>query len=391
MSNKPQKPLDFNDEKELSNFLLGSLTDSLKQAIKATVKLMIKNEMEELRKTLDQKLSFNGYYPRQLISPFGEVPGIEVPRFRETPTSGLELNSLKIFEQEKERFLKIVAEMHRLGISQRKVKELCENCLGIKVSPNRVGLVHKELAKQEALQINQHPIIDDFEYLIFDGLWVNCQTWGLRENNKIVLLCALGVKSDGSRKILGFAPADLEDYNHWDEFIVGLRRRGLEGKTLSIIISDDNGGLRNALKHLFPTVPTQVCITHKMRNVINKTKTKNKKEVIADLKNIYNSETQEEAQNSFKQFAKKWYVVEPKAVESLRFNFEETLTYLSFPKDLWRKIRTSNLLEREFREVRRRIRVFDSSFNDEQSLMRYGNSIFDYLNNHYPASLHNKN
>ncbi|TAN33429.1 hypothetical protein EPN28_02615 [Patescibacteria group bacterium] len=105
----------------------------------------------------------------------------------------------------------------------------------------------------------------------------------------------------------------------------------------------------------------------------------------ADVKIIYQSNSREEATERMKQFARKWYVAEEKAVNSLRFNFEKTLTYFDWPPDTWKKIRTTNILEREFREVRRRIKVFDNSFNDQNSLLRYGNSIFDNLNNHYPA------
>ncbi len=390
MSNKSQKTPVFNSDKELADFLLSNLSDSLKQAIRITVKIMIKQEMEDFRKGFDEKLSFNGYYQRNMTSPIGSVSDINIARFRERPIEELALKSLSVFDQEKERFFQLVAEMHRLGISQRKIKNLCHNCLGIKISANKVGLVHKELAEQESLQINSQPIANDFEYLLLDGVWVKCKNWGLKTDNKMVLLCALGIRPDGTRKIIGFTMAEQEDFNSWDRFIVQMKERGLSGDNLKLIIADDNGGLRNSLNHLFSNIKRQICVTHKMRNVINKTRHKNKKAVISDLQTIYNSETPEEALKHFKQFAKTWYVAEPQAVESLRFNFEETITYLSFSKDLWKKIRTSNILEREFREVRRRIKVFDNSFNNEKSLMNYGNTIFDYLNNHYPASLHTK-
>jgi transposase-like protein len=174
------------------------------------------------------------------------------------------------------------------------------------------------------------------------------------------------------------------------DFILSLKKRGLTDKGLELIISDDNAGLAKALEHLFPKTRVQICIAHKMRNVLGKTARKNKRAMADDLKKIYNAGSKEKAMANFKACAKKWYVAEPRAIESLRFSFEKTLTYYEFDKELWTKIRTSNILEREFREVRRRIKVFDSSFNDRDSLMRYGNTIFDYLNNNYPAYLHTK-
>lgn len=385
MNNKPQKAPIFNSDKELADFLMSNFTDSLKQAIKVTVSTMVKQEMEQLRKEVNEKLSFNGYYQRNMISGLGKIENIDIPRFREKSISDLPVESLKVFETEKDKFLNLVAEMHRLGISQRKVKKICETCFNIPISKNRVGLVHQELAEQESFKINSQTINEEFEYLLFDGIWVKVKTFGLSNSNKTVLLCALGITKEGKRRIIGFQSSDKEDFDNWSAFIESLKERGLDGKYLKLAITDDNGGLVKALNHLFPKVSLQVCVAHKMRNVISAARHKNKRGVAEDLKPVYQAKTKEEAVIKMKTFAKKWYVAEPKAVESLRFDFEKTLTYLSFPQDIWKKIRTTNILEREFREVRRRIKVFDNSFNSEESLNTYGNSIFNYLNNNYPT------
>lgn len=387
MSSIKQKYPIFNSDKELSDFLLNNVTDSLKQSIKVTVSIMVKAEMENLRKEVKEHLSFNGYYDRNMLSTLGKIEGIQIPRWRETPPIGQNLKSFSVFDQQKQQFEQLVAEMHRLGVSTRKVDKICRSVFGVKVSKNQVGLIHKELAEQESLQINSQPITEKFEYILWDGIWVKAKSFGLKANNKTVLLCALGITAEGKRQIIGFAPADNEGYEPWHELILSLKRRGLQATGLKLNITDDTGGLQSALEHLFPNVPVQGCIVHKMRNALVKTKHKNKEAVGADLSNIYAAETKGEALDRFKAFAKKWYVAEPAAVESLRFNFERTLTYYDFPKELWRKIRTNNILEREFREVRRRIKVFDSSFNSTDSLTRYGNSIFNYLNNYYPAAL----
>lgn len=385
MSIKTQKTPIFNSDKELADFLMNNLADSLKQSIKAAVSIMVKSEMEQIRKEVDEKLSFNGYYQRNMISGLGKIENIDIPRFRERSISDLPIESLKVFGAEKEKFLNLVAEMHRLGISQRKVKKLCQNCFNISISKNRVGLVHQELAEQESFKINSRMINEEFEYVLIDGLWVKVKQFGLSENNKTVLLCALGITRAGERKIIGFLSAKKEDFENWSSFIQSLKERGLSEKQLKLFISDDNGGLVKAINHLFPNIPLQICVAHKMRNVISGARHKNKSAVAEDLKPIYQSQTKEEAMIKMKAFAKKWYIAEPKTVESLRFDFEKTLTYLSFPQDIWKKIRTTNILEREFREVRRRIKVFDNSFNSDESLNTYSNSIFNYLNNNYPA------
>jgi len=385
-----KRHLNFGSDKELCDFLLGNLTETLRQSIRTVVKIMIKEEMENLRKEVDEKLSFNGYYQRNMLSSAGKVD-IAVPRFRETPMESFPLKSMGIFSQEKDNFLRIIAEMHRLGISQRKVKQLCQTCFGVRVSKTRVGKVHRELADQEEMRINSQPLADEFEYLLVDGIWAKMKNYGLNGDNKTAMLCALGIKPDGERKIIGFKLAFREDYGHWRELLLNLKSRGLLGKNLSLIIADDNAGLSAAAASIFPKVRVQTCVVHKMRNVIKNTSWKNKPALVEDLKHVYQAESKQEANARVDKFARRWYAAEEKAVRSLRFNFEKTLTYLDFPRQIWKKIRTTNILEREFREVRRRIKVFDNSFNGPESFNNYFDSIFSYLNEHYPANhLHTK-
>ena len=380
----------FNSEKELSEYLLKNVSDSLKQAIKVTVSMMVKEEMKSIREELSEKLSFNGYYQRNLVSTAGKIEGIDIPRFRERPMGGLDLKSMEIFEKEKEGFHDLIAEMHRNGVSQGKITKIAKNCFGIRLSKQRIGYVHNQLAEQEEFRINNEAITDEFEYLYLDGIWVKCKNFGLNENNQAVLLCALGVQADGQRKIIGFKFAFKEDYESWHEFLLSLKDRGLKSERLDCIISDDGTGLSSALSHLFPDIPHQSCIAHKMRNVIVRASPKNKTAIAEGLKGIYAAETEEEAKKKARSFMKEWYVKEEKAVRTFNFNFDKTLVYFNFPKDKWKQIRTSNVLEREFREVRRRIKVFDSSFNSPTSCKNYAGSIFSYLNDNYPEHLHSK-
>jgi transposase-like protein len=383
---KARKEPIFNSDKELADFLLQNLTDSLKQSIRATVRLMIKTDMEHFREEVNQKLSFNGHYDRHMISPLGKIEGIQIPRWRESSVSAQNLRSFSVFDQEKERFYELIAQMHRLGVSQRKIKLLCDTVFGVKLGAARAGIIHKELAQSEALNINGQPLTDEFEYLLIDGLWVKAKSFGLKNTNKTVLLCALGITAEGKRKVIGFLPADNESFESWSAILENLKSRGLSGEALKLIIADDNAGLTKAAGHYYPNAKIQVCIVHKMRNVIIAAKPKNRKLVALDLKPVYQAESKAQALERMKAFAKKWYVAEEVSVRSLTFDFERTLTYLEFPRELWSRIRTNNLLEREFREVRRRIKVFDSSFDSAESLKRYSNSIFDYLNHHYPAN-----
>lgn len=380
----------FSGEKDLQKFLEQNMADNLKQLIKVTVQIMVKTEMEAFRDQFEEKLSFNGNYFRQMLSTFGKVADIPIPRFR-TPVADLELKTMGVFGEEKDRFAALIGQMHLLGISQRKITQLTKICLNTTISKDRVGAIYKELADREEMQINSQILDNDYEYLLLDGIWEKTKGYGW-DDNRSTLLCALGVRPNGQRKILGFCLEREETIVNWQTLLKQIKRRGLTGEHLKLVIADDHSSIKAAVDQVYQDIPVQLCIVHKMRNVLRKTSHKNKAAIGDDLKQIFAVQTEAEGLDLAKQIVKKWYVVEPRASESLRHNIEYCFTYLQFPKDLWSKIRTTNLLEREFREVRRRMKVFDNTFQSNESAHRYANTIFTNLNNTYPlnSSLHTK-
>lgn len=383
-SNKTIKKLPvFEDERDLMQFLERSLTDNLKQFIRVSISTLVKAEMEQIREQLQSNPHFNGHYNRQLVSPFGKVEDIPIPRFRDgfgtqPPTV------LSSFEDEKNRTWDLIRDMHLLGISQRKVKHLAGKHLGLNISTAAVKNALHDLVMHESAQINKQLLDDDFEFLFMDGIWENVKGGG-RYSTKAVVLCVLGMRADGSRKLIGFTLSRAEDENSWIELLADIKRRGLTGKALSLIIMDDSAGAKAAIDKIYPGVPMQNCLVHKLRNVQSKTSYQHRAAVTEDLKAITNANSPDEAMQAAKDIVKKWYVREEKAMNSLKHNFEYCLTYFQFPRDAWASIRSTNILEREFREVRRRTKVNDHSFNDFESARRYHEGIFQYLNSNYPA------
>ena len=373
----------FEDEKDLLTFLERSLTDNLKQFIKVSITSLVKAEMEQIREDLNTSSQFNGYYNRQLVSPFGKIEDIPIPRFRD----GFQDNQptvLSSFDDEKDRTWQLITDMHLLGISQRKVKQLANKHLGLNISTTAVKEAMHNIVMDESAQINNKILSDDYEYLFMDGIWEKIKGGGW-DNTKAVVLCVLGMKTDGSRDLIGFSLARAEDENSWVELLADIKRRGLSGNSLSLITMDDSAGAKAAIDKIYPKVPIQNCLIHKLRSVMCKTSYSNRTSVTEDLKTITNASSPDEATAAAKAIVKKWYVREEKAMNSLKHNFEYCLTYFQFPKSDWHKIRTTNVIEREFREVRRRTKVNDHSFNDFNSARRYHEGIFQYLNANYPA------
>lgn len=387
-SNKTIKKLPvFEDEKELLSFLERSLTDNLKQFIRVSIQTLVKAEMQQIRNELQQAGQaapvFNGSYGRQLISPFGKIDDVPIPRFRDgfgdTPPT-----ALAGFEDEKSRTWGLLRDMHLLGISQRKVKHLANKHLGLNISANAVKEAVHGLVMHESAQINTQLLDDEFEYLFMDGIWEKVKGDGW-DNTKAVVLCVLGMRADGTRKVIGFTLARAEAEDAWLDLLADIKRRGLIGKALNMVIMDDSAGAKAAIDKIYPHTPIQNCIVHKLRTVQQRVSYQHRAAVIDDLKAITNADSPDEATAAAKAIVKKWFIREEKAMNSLKHNFEYCLTYFQFPRDKWSSIRSTNILEREFREVRRRTKVNDHSYNDFDSARRYHEGIFQYLNANYPA------
>lgn len=389
-SNRKIKKLPiFEDEKDLLSFLERSLTDNLKQFIRVSISTLVRAEMEQIREEFrnsshQSALSFNGTYGRQLVSPFGKIENIPIPRFREGFAAATSPQTLSSFEDEKSRTWDLLRDMHLLGISQRKVKHLANKHLGLNVSTKAIKDATHELVMHESAQINTQALLDDYQYLYMDGIWEKVKGGGW-DDTKAVVLCVLGIKTDGSREIIGFTLARAEDENSWLELLADIKRRGLSGDKLSLITMDDSAGAKAAIERIYPNIPIQNCLVHKLRSVMRKSSHKNRAAITEDLKAITNAISPDEATEAAKAIVKKWYVQEGAAMNSLKHNFEYCLTYFQFPKEIWKKIRSTNILEREFREVRKRTKVNDHSFNNTESARRYHEGIFQYLNAHYPA------
>ncbi len=161
-----------------------------------------------------------------------------------------------------------------------------------------------------------------------------------------------------------------------------LYTRGLKGEHLKLIAMDGSSGLKAAAELIYPHAQIQRCWAHKLRNVANCCKKRYEEELISNARKIYQSASRLKAIAEFKAWKKEWQRIAPKAVHCLEKDLEEMLSFLDCPKSHQIKIRTTNAIERAFREVRRRTRVF-SCFSNTASSERIIFAIFTHLNNNW--------
>ena len=244
-------------------------------------------------------------------------------------------------------------EMYLAGVSVRRVEDITEALWGTRVSASTVSELNQKLYGRLEEWRNQ-PITGRHVYVYLDGIWLK-RTWGGEVRN-IAVLVAIGVNQDGHRDILGVAEGMKEDRASWLEFLRWLKKRGLAGTPL--FIADKCLGLVEALSECFPDAAWQRCIVHFYRNVFSAVPTGKVKEVAAMLKAIHAQEDAAATQQKARDVIAKLEAMRlAKAAEVVREGIHETLRYLNYPREYWRRIRTNNPLERINREIRRRTRV----------------------------------
>ncbi len=193
-----------------------------------------------------------------------------------------------------------------------------------------------------------------------------------RRAEERVILAAMAVWLDGSYHLLHFEVAESEDEAHWTTFFNHLIGRGLDPQAVELVISDGSKGVPAVLKQLLPNAQQQRCITHKIRGmkryltykhlppsaedepVVRDSTLKEQRwqEIRADAYAIYGAETHDEAQDRLQAFVSKWQSIEPQAVHAFKWGIKRTFAYYRFETSLHPRLRTTNLLERLFREFR---------------------------------------
>jgi putative transposase len=192
-------------------------------------------------------------------------------------------------------------------------------------------------------------------------------------------LVAYGVKHDGRRQLLAFLRSSGESQSAWEGFLNYLYRRGLCGKRLQLIVTDGCPGLASAIQSVYPQVKHQRCSVHKMRNILEKVRKRDYDAVKTGAQAIYCADNLRQAQQAFRRFQARWQGVYTSMVKQLEKDLLELLTFFDFPKHLWRKLRTTNVIERCFVEVRRRTRPM-VCFVNVASVDRIIYAIFNGLN-----------
>jgi putative transposase len=312
----------------------------------------------------------NGYREKRVKTRLGELE-LEIPRVRGL-AEGEQAFYPKALErgERSERALKLaLAQMWVEGVSTRKVTEITRELCGLEVTSSQVSRAAKLL--DEEIHAWRTRSLGEYRYLILDARYEKVRHGGSVVDCAVLL--AAGVGLDGKRTVLGVSVALSEAEVHWRAFLEELRERGLFG--VQLITSDDHSGLRAALRAVFPGIAWQRCQFHLQQNAQGYVpRIGMRKEVARTIRDIFNAPDKIEAERLLRKATESYRESAPNLASWMEENIPEGLTAFEAPPSHRRRLRTSNLMERLNREIKRRTRVA-TLFPNEASLLRLVSAV----------------
>jgi putative transposase len=356
--------------------------EEIEKVVLRMVKVILEGSLEQelvqqlqagwYKRTEKRRNYRNGHYERSFSTKYGVIKALKVPRARESYDSEV----IPHYRRRQEKVDKMIREMFLAGVSTRRVGEVLGTVSVGEVSPQTVSRVLTSLDTELQLFLGR-PLADIYQYLFLDGICLKVK--GAVERQKRQVLCAYGIRLDGKREIISFRQATDESEAKWEAFLRDLYDRGLTGGKLKMVVTDGCLGLHRALDTVYPYVSRQRCWAHKLRNVANKVRRVDQKECNKQAALIYQAENKREAVKRYREWESKWRHRYPDAVKCLAKDLDELLTFLDMPAEHRVKVRTTNVIERSFREVRRRTRPM-SCFNNTASVNRIIFGVISHLN-----------
>jgi putative transposase len=325
----------------------------VREGVKAVLEEVLEEEMAEHLKAGYRELTptrrgeRNGYYQRNLVTPAGKIERLEVPRDREGEFV------TEVFERYKRMtgdLEEAILEMYLSGISVRKVAGITDALSKVRVGKDAVSRITRRLEEQQKEWRERSLEEKSYPYLYLDATYLKVR-WGASVTGMALLAC-VGVDEDGFREVLAIEVAGSEKGVAYASLLRGLIDRGLSG--VHLVISDDHEGIKAAVAGELPGAQWQRCVVHFERNVLSHVPTSEMSEVAEDLKAVFKVRRQKTAKVLAEEFVELYGGRFPKAVTVFEAGIDDALSY---PGSHHTRIRTTNMLERLFEEVKRRTRV----------------------------------
>lgn len=303
--------------------------------------------------------SRNGKSAKTIKGTFGTLP-IEVPRDRngtfEPQIVGKHQRRFTGFDEN-------IISLYARGLSTREIQQHLEEIYQVEVSPGLISSVTDEVIDEVKTWQNRQ--LDEVYVVVYlDAIQFKVRDAGQVRNKAVYL--AIGVNMDGLKEVLGLWIAQTEGAKFWLQVVTELKNRGV--RDIYIACVDGLKGFPEAIETVFPQTQVQLCIVHMVRNSLGFVGWKQRKEVAADLKLIYTSATESEAEQRLDEFGAKWDKKFPTISRSWRSNWTRVIPFFAHPPEIRRIIYTTNAIESLNMSLRKVTKARGSFPNDEAVL-----------------------
>lgn len=310
----------------------------------------------------------NGTRTRTITTRIGKIE-LQVPRHRNVP---FKTTLFENYQRNEQALISTMMEMVVQGVSTRNVKKVTEELCGETFSKSAVSEICKEL-DIPIKKFKERLLPERYPFIIVDAIYLKA-----REDHRVrskALFIALGINNTGHKEVIGFDVYDSEKAITWKEFFENLKSRGLRG--VDIIISDAHAGLVDAIRECFPGSSWQRCQAHFTRNILDKCPKKYASGLASELRDLFNTSTIEEARRLKDNLINEYSDVASDSMVILDEGFEDSMTIMALPSKYRIPLRTSNIIERENRELRRREKVIQIFPNSESIIRLMGAILMD--------------
>jgi transposase-like protein len=301
-----------------------------------------------------------GHRSRTLGTTAGVIDDLPVPRTR----GGFRTQLFERYQRRMAEVDTLMSEMFVGGLSQKAVGSVVEHLTGSNPSPSTVSRVFHTLEAEFAAW-QQRELPDRYAYIFADGTYFSVIYDG--EGVKMPILALIGITAEGVREVIAFTVGERENQGAWENLLSDIKARGVH--TVGLWITDGHQAMLNAIELKFPSAARQRCIKHKIDNILSHVVEKQREAVRQELRAIFYQKSRAQADQLAAAFREKYRTIYPSAIACMERDWEACLTFYAFPELHWKNIRTTNIIERLFEEVKKRSKKMAAAFRNEGSCL----------------------
>jgi putative transposase len=298
----------------------------------------------------------NGTSAKTIKGNFGTMP-IEIPRDRD---SSFEPTIISKGQTRFAGFDDKIISLYARGLTTRDIQGHLKDIYGVEVSPSLISTVTDAVSDEVKIWQNR-PLDALYPIVYMDAIRVKCRDNGHIINKAVYL--AIGITIDGVKEVLGLWTAENEGAKFWLQVVTELKNRGVQDIFIACV--DGLKGFPGAIETVFPNTQVQLCIVHMVRHSLTYVSWKQRKEVAADLRTIYQATTAEQAELHLDAFAAKWDTTHPTISQSWRRNWDRVTPFFAYPAEIRKVIYTTNAIESINMSLRKVTKTRGSFPNDE--------------------------